>query len=236
MLGTAKLSRLPTDDPNKPATLNAKESHLKVHLLPRFGGRPLDEIDDHILKNARGRKLIAAVPLIERNEEGTPKNGRSRTLDLPASAVAALKAHRHLRGTRVFLNLAGEDYSLGEWRHGLYRACKRAGLREVGWHSLRHTFASHLAMRGGGGAAGLHTRVSGERRTAVLRVSWTRSSATSATSAGLVRPAWPVRHQGDPVAAARQSQPPDRGVTRPSDSSVNTALATVWGAMKARTS
>jgi integrase len=230
---------------NKPATLNAKESHLRVHLLPRFGKRPLDEIDDlmiedlkidlgklgrspktinnvlttlcNILKNARGRKLIAAVPLIEwlyvgeqefdffdfveaerlidgaakveewscaillavktgmrmgelralrwqdvdlvagkvhvkrnlwRNEEGTPKNGRSRTLDLPASAVAALKAHRHLRGKRVFLNLDGEDYSLGEWRHGLYRACKRAGLREVGWHTLRHTYASHLAMRG----------------------------------------------------------------------------------------
>ena len=25
---------------------------------------------------------------------------------------------------------------------------KRAGLREIGWHMLRHTFASHLAMRG----------------------------------------------------------------------------------------
>ena len=36
----------------------------------------------------------------------------------------------------------------GGWRHGLYRTCKRAGLREVGWHTLRHTFASHLAMRG----------------------------------------------------------------------------------------
>lgn len=27
-------------------------------------------------------------------------------------------------------------------------ACKQAGLRHVGWHILRHTFASHLAMRG----------------------------------------------------------------------------------------
>ena len=30
----------------------------------------------------------------------------------------------------------------------LWRACKRAGLRRVGWHILRHTFCSHLAMRG----------------------------------------------------------------------------------------
>jgi len=38
----------------------------------------------------------------------------------------ALKAHRHLRGERVFC----------------------AGLRQVGWHALRHTFGSRLAQEG----------------------------------------------------------------------------------------
>ncbi|MDQ3299393.1 MAG: tyrosine-type recombinase/integrase [Myxococcota bacterium] len=28
------------------------------------------------------------------------------------------------------------------------RICRLAGLRQFGWHVLRHTFASHLAMRG----------------------------------------------------------------------------------------
>ena len=28
------------------------------------------------------------------------------------------------------------------------RVRKKAGLRKIGWHTLRHTFASHLVMRG----------------------------------------------------------------------------------------
>lgn len=33
-------------------------------------------------------------------------------------------------------------------RYAIEHACRKAGLRQVGWHALRHTFASHLAMRG----------------------------------------------------------------------------------------
>lgn len=48
----------------------------------------------------------------------------------------------------MFGDQAGRDYSIGAWRHALKRACLRTGLRVVGWHVLRHTYASHLAMRG----------------------------------------------------------------------------------------
>ena len=62
--------------------------------------------------------------------------------------LRALKAHRHLRGELVFCDADGRMLTKGECRHPLWRACKRAGLRQLGWHALRHTFASHLVMRG----------------------------------------------------------------------------------------
>ena len=39
-------------------------------------------------------------------------------------------------------------FKKNECKHPLCRACKKAGLRQIGWHALRHTFASHLVMRG----------------------------------------------------------------------------------------
>ena len=32
--------------------------------------------------------------------------------------------------------------------HRLKELCAKVGLRKIGWHTLRHTFASHLAMSG----------------------------------------------------------------------------------------
>ena len=78
----------------------------------------------------------------------TPKNGKPREVPLSEQALKALKRHRHLRGPLVFCELDGRALTHTAVKWPLWRACKKAGLRLVQWHVLRHTFASHLAMRG----------------------------------------------------------------------------------------
>ncbi len=79
---------------------------------------------------------------------GTPKSGRQRELPLTESVVLALRAYRHQRGELVFCQVDGAILTKGMCKWPLRRAKKRAGLAELGWHDLRHTFASHLVMRG----------------------------------------------------------------------------------------
>lgn len=95
--------------------------------------------------------LVAGRLVVSRNlsrgEITTPKNGRTREIPLGDDVLASLKRHRHLRGEVVLCQPDGRMLTKGETKHPLKRACKRAGLRQIGWHVLRHTFASHLVMR-----------------------------------------------------------------------------------------
>lgn len=85
---------------------------------------------------------------MERGIIGTPKSGKSREVPLCETIVEALKAHRHLKGELVFCAEKGRMWTAHECKHPLWRAAKIAGLRKIGWHVLRHTFASHLVMLG----------------------------------------------------------------------------------------
>jgi integrase len=89
---------------------------------------------------------------IWKGEAGLPKGGRARTVDLPGSIVDALKAYRHLKGPYVFCQADGSLLTPGLLKAPLDRALRRAGIARdqgrIGWHDLRHTYGSHLAMRG----------------------------------------------------------------------------------------
>jgi integrase len=83
-----------------------------------------------------------------RGKFDTPKSGKPREVPLSEDARIALKRHRHLRGELVFCDADGRPFTHRVAMRMLWRALKRAGLRLLGWHSLRHTFASQLAMAG----------------------------------------------------------------------------------------
>ena len=84
---------------------------------------------------------------VARGIVGTPKNGRTREVELSNQAVAALREQPR-RGPLVFCDGEGKMLTKGATKWPLWCACKNAGLRRIGWHVLRHTFASHLVMRG----------------------------------------------------------------------------------------
>jgi site-specific recombinase XerD len=73
---------------------------------------------------------------------------RPSDANLGDEAIIALKNARHLKGPLVFCGDDGRMLGKNEVKHPLWRACRKAGLRQIGWHVLRHTYASHLAMRG----------------------------------------------------------------------------------------
>ena len=89
---------------------------------------------------------------IRRNDwygiEESPKSGRTRNLPLNAEIHQALRQHHHQRSAYVLCDKAGLKLTHNAYVKPLWSACKRAGLRKITWHVLRHTFASHLAMRG----------------------------------------------------------------------------------------
>ncbi|MEZ5417453.1 MAG: tyrosine-type recombinase/integrase [Vicinamibacterales bacterium] len=88
----------------------------------------------------------------------TPKGGRLRHVPLTRRLAAALAEHRHLRSARVLLQDDGQPLTRQIVQTRAKRAARRAGLAEGmkpglgGVHILRHSFCSHLAMRGGAGA------------------------------------------------------------------------------------
>jgi integrase len=84
-----------------------------------------------------------------RGQEGEPKGGRHRPVPLCDEASTVLKAHRHLKGPYVFCDAAGGRLTHSIVKDVVPKACIRAGLaKRMTWHGLRHSFASHLVIRG----------------------------------------------------------------------------------------
>jgi integrase len=76
------------------------------------------------------------------------KNRRMLEVPLNEKAEAVVRAWLMTRkGPYVFYNPDTGDRFKDLWL-GLKKACKKAGLEGVTWHTFRHTFASRLTRRG----------------------------------------------------------------------------------------
>jgi len=83
---------------------------------------------------------------IVRGIMGSTKSNKIRYIPLLSSVADMLLKRSKDRGyvfTRHKTHFT-QHYSCKK----LYQACRKAGLRKIGWHKLRHTFASHLAQNG----------------------------------------------------------------------------------------
>ncbi|HEY2434633.1 MAG TPA: tyrosine-type recombinase/integrase [Vicinamibacterales bacterium] len=89
---------------------------------------------------------------VERNDwrghVSTTKGGRLRHVPMTARLAAALREHRHLRAPLVLTGRDDGRLSESAVVVRVQRAAHRAALQNTGPHILRHTFCSHLAMRG----------------------------------------------------------------------------------------
>lgn len=79
---------------------------------------------------------------------GPTKSGHDRAVPMSAALAQALAALVHTRGPLVFCNGDGTALSIGHLHERLWAACRRAGLRRIRWHDLRHSFASQLVLAG----------------------------------------------------------------------------------------
>jgi len=78
---------------------------------------------------------------------GTPKSNKIRYIPLTQDLADALEELAPKTGY-VFRQPNGEPMTRGMIWRALLTACKRSGTRPIGWHVLRHTFASQLASEG----------------------------------------------------------------------------------------
>jgi integrase len=130
----------------------AKSADPNAHLIVLLGGDAGLRCGEMMALEWRDVDLGKRQLCVQRSEwKGhvtVPKGGRLRYVPMTVRLAAALREHRHLRGARVLCQPDGAPLSADRVKHHVERAARRAHLDANGVHRLRHTFCSHLAMRG----------------------------------------------------------------------------------------
>jgi len=95
------------------------------------------------------RGTISVNKAIARGYLGTTKSNKTRQAYVTADVREMLDRRRkETANAIVFPNTKGRymiQQRCVEWLHDI---CDKSGLRRIGWHTFRHTFASHLVEKG----------------------------------------------------------------------------------------
>ena len=84
---------------------------------------------------------------VQNKEDWHTKNYEPRVIPVNSFLYETLRKHpRHIRSPYVFCKPDGTKYLTV--RNSFERALEKAGIPHIPFHALRHTFASHLVMRG----------------------------------------------------------------------------------------
>jgi integrase len=78
----------------------------------------------------------------------TPKGRTRRTIPMTSTLEQALRRLEVVREGFVVRNRDGSAKTDGQANAVILRICRRAGLPEKRWHTLRHTFGTHAALFG----------------------------------------------------------------------------------------
>jgi len=94
------------------------------------------------------QNILTVSKAISKGVLGSTKSNKIRYVPLLDEVREALLTRFNKKAKYVFYESYNTSLVYMTCLRWLVGACKRAGLRKIGWHTLRHTFASHLAQRG----------------------------------------------------------------------------------------
>ena len=101
----------------------------------------------HELLHLQWADIARDTVTVQPKEGWVTKNGSSRFIPLNKDCKAALDRHpRHFGSPWVFWH--GNGKRLKDFHHAWAGVRRLSGVRELKFHCLRHSFASHLVMAG----------------------------------------------------------------------------------------
>ncbi len=92
-------------------------------------------------------RIMTVQRNIVRAKVTTPKSNKIRKIYLSADLLEVLSNKQRI-GEYIFTDAKGNAHRYDPCRVKILEIAKLAGIRTIGWHTLRHTFASHLANNG----------------------------------------------------------------------------------------